>query len=483
MFNSDSELQGAEPIFLHLLRPLLKPYTPTLDLLLDFVRMVGDIFFTMVTIPVNFVATSWWSSMFSNEENSDSEAKGIRGSYVEATLTNTRGESHIQIRTPSQNTRTSRTASSNGLTHAGPSHQIWYPPPSYDDNEDDTTPRSVNGTATSHAVQSDIAYMLEAARREQEQWRQYPAFPSAYPPTPAAISVSGLPTIPPSHLSNILEHPSQRDFRESLLPPKQPLDLSLSDEHIPRARSNNPEDTPPDPDSDGEDEDAFNVTLATPMVRARTGALLQLDRAASIASTAASVRSRSTALSTTDNVSSLRTRSSSESLSSTTLSPSDLSLPSRKKRPLPQDRTAGPKLTSRLLEVPQGRRPREMPGTTRTAWPSNEDLGSKTSSADSENIPKPDHSKRRRIVAAAQPPQTRARAVRHTSTMTQSDASNIQPRSRERNELAGRRTGSATSNGSAQAGLPPNNPTRPVATRKPRPAPQGVKEQGKERIR
>lgn len=482
MFSSDSELQGAEPIFLHLLRPLLKPYTPTLDLLLDFVRMVGDVFFTMVTIPVNFVPTWWWSFMFS-EENSDSETKGVRRSYVEATFTNTRGESHIQIRTLNQNIRTSRAVPSNGMTQAGPSHQIWYPPPSsYGDNEDDPPAApAVNGTADSHAVQSNIAYRLEAARREQEQWRQYPAFPSAYPPTPVALSVSGLPTIPPARLSNILENPSQQDFRESLLPPSKPLGPSLSDECIPRAQSNASEDMALDPDS--EDEDVFDVTLATPMVRARVGALLQLDREASISSTAASARSRSTALSTTDNVSSLRTQSSSESLSSATLSSSDLLPPSKKKRPLPHDSTTGSKLTSRLLEVPQGRKYGKVSGTTRTAQPFNEeDLGSKTSPADLENNQKPDHSKRRRIVAA-QPRPTRVRAARYISSKTQSDASNIQPQSCESNELAGRRTGGAAFNGSAQVGLPPSNLTRPVTTRKPRPASQRTKEQGKENIR
>ena len=465
MSKSDSEPQGAEPIFLHLLRPLLKPYTPTLDLLLDFVRMVGDIFFTMVTIPINLVPTWWWSSMLSKEEHPDSEAKGVRGSYIEATFTNGRGESHIQIRTLNQNIRTSRAVPSNGMTQAGPSHQIWYPPPfSYADN-DNTAPRSVNGAADSHAIQSDIATMLEAARREQEQWRQYPAFPSAYPPTPVATSVSGLPTIPPPHLSNILEDPSQQSFRESLPPPSKSLGPSLSDEHIPGAQSNDS-----DPDSeDGEDEDAFNVTLATPMVRTRIGVPLQFDRAASIASTATSVRSRSTALSTTTHASSLRTQSSSESLSSATRSSSP---PLRKKGPFFPDSTAGPRLT---LEVPQGRRSGKVPGTTRTAQPSDEeDLGS--------NNRKPDQSKKRRIVAT-QPPLTRAQAIRHTSSKSQSDISNIQPRSRERNELAGRRTGGATVNGSAQVGLPPNNPTRSVATRKPRPASQGAKEQGKERTR
>ncbi|KAF8076798.1 hypothetical protein FPV67DRAFT_1360883, partial [Lyophyllum atratum] len=44
--------RGAEPIFLHLIRPLVKPYAPTIDMLLDIARMIGDITFAILDIPM-----------------------------------------------------------------------------------------------------------------------------------------------------------------------------------------------------------------------------------------------------------------------------------------------------------------------------------------------------------------------------------------------------------------------------------------------
>ncbi|KIM76421.1 hypothetical protein PILCRDRAFT_48787, partial [Piloderma croceum F 1598] len=41
--------RGAEPIYLHLIRPLIKPYVSTVDPLLDLARMFGDIFFFIST--------------------------------------------------------------------------------------------------------------------------------------------------------------------------------------------------------------------------------------------------------------------------------------------------------------------------------------------------------------------------------------------------------------------------------------------------
>ncbi|KAJ7167741.1 hypothetical protein C8R46DRAFT_810327, partial [Mycena filopes] len=51
--------RGAEPIFLHVIRPLLKPYTSTIDALSDVGRMFGDIVFLLLTYPFRLVST-WW---------------------------------------------------------------------------------------------------------------------------------------------------------------------------------------------------------------------------------------------------------------------------------------------------------------------------------------------------------------------------------------------------------------------------------------
>ncbi|KAJ7129151.1 hypothetical protein C8R44DRAFT_541225, partial [Mycena epipterygia] len=51
--------RGAEPIYLHVIRPLLKPYTSTVDAVFDVARMFGDIIFLLSTYPFHIVST-WW---------------------------------------------------------------------------------------------------------------------------------------------------------------------------------------------------------------------------------------------------------------------------------------------------------------------------------------------------------------------------------------------------------------------------------------
>ncbi|KAH7916796.1 hypothetical protein BJ138DRAFT_975959, partial [Hygrophoropsis aurantiaca] len=53
--------RGAEPLFLHVIRPLVKPYTATLDSLLELVGMIGDFLFALLQVPIEF-ALSWWPS-------------------------------------------------------------------------------------------------------------------------------------------------------------------------------------------------------------------------------------------------------------------------------------------------------------------------------------------------------------------------------------------------------------------------------------
>ncbi|KAF9450148.1 hypothetical protein P691DRAFT_644466, partial [Macrolepiota fuliginosa MF-IS2] len=51
--------RGAEPIYLHIIRPFLKPYTSTVDQLLDFAHVVGDVALGLAALPFIYIV-EWW---------------------------------------------------------------------------------------------------------------------------------------------------------------------------------------------------------------------------------------------------------------------------------------------------------------------------------------------------------------------------------------------------------------------------------------
>ncbi|KIM35158.1 hypothetical protein M413DRAFT_449867 [Hebeloma cylindrosporum] len=55
--------RGAEPIYLHLIRPLIKPYTRTLDATLDILLLTGDFIFALSTYPIR-LALDWWNKRY-----------------------------------------------------------------------------------------------------------------------------------------------------------------------------------------------------------------------------------------------------------------------------------------------------------------------------------------------------------------------------------------------------------------------------------
>lgn len=305
-------------------------------------------------------------------------------------------------------------------------HEIWYPPPSsFHDDADAPPSHCLDGNTVVNSSLPDQESGSEEsarAREEMEEWRKYPPFPSAYPPTPLVPSRSRLPPndIPkiPSHTPAIPEDPLDRfphpepeseqnirereeleewrkyppfpsaypptpiapvsrfptsngtadnmefsvdrhsfpsipensvqDFRSSLQPRREPLDPRSSDMnddmgiHRPdqHVRDEGEEDAEEDDDTsvtidvgEGEDdeEDAFNITLGTPLPpsgprghRSRTQTRSRSRDAVSIpiaivgsssSSSEVSVPSSSSRLTTNHAGSTLRTRTSSESMS------------------------------------------------------------------------------------------------------------------------------------------------------------------------
>ena len=59
--------KGAEPIYLHVMRPLIKPYVATLDWALDSGHLFGDFIVLLISIPIGMI-TNWWSPSSHQEE-------------------------------------------------------------------------------------------------------------------------------------------------------------------------------------------------------------------------------------------------------------------------------------------------------------------------------------------------------------------------------------------------------------------------------
>ncbi|GLB34207.1 putative TB2/DP1, HVA22 family protein [Lyophyllum shimeji] len=462
--------RGAEPIFLHLIRPSVKPYVPTIDMLLDVARMVGDITFAILAIPAESASAWWKSSMFYAEEATDSEREGMRETAVPAARSTSANLKHgvgnnqqaqEPFRIPKEATLARQLSSSSrrasGASNPRPSqtrsrvdkvgqrvqssdnadsHQIWYlPPSSYLGEEDEGGATStISGLPN---VEVNTGFLSSEAMRGQaalDEWRQYPPFPSAYPPTPIVTSSTGLPTAGTASaraqplanslvLSEILEDAIQQDFSRSLLPPRKPLNPrfvdDLSDEHhILGVQSNRLDSIAVDTDSEAdEEEDVFNTTLQTPMpplrvTRSGIVPVIPMDREVSMASSAAT---RSTTL-TTAGHRSLRTQSSSESLSSSAVSMSDLSSVLGKKRPLPLDMMDEPCHQPPISAPPSNvaSRPVRQQRTSKVDHQEPDSTSSTTDDrdADSINDRKPAHPKRRKVIMTPRRPVNATRPIR-----------------------------------------------------------------------
>ncbi|CAK5275154.1 unnamed protein product [Mycena citricolor] len=290
--------RGAEPIYLHFIRPLLKPYTSTLDTVFDVVRMFGDIIFVVSTYPLR-LASDWWHHLFhSTEGSADSDEQHHGGLYAEVQhalqsvssqipINGARRRSIGHIRDPAFGGAPEQYSPSppayaevgSGATMTPPvmAHQIWHPPPAAYHDEDEDYP----GSSLSY-VETDSE---RKSREQHEEWRQYPAFPSAYPPTPLAPSTyRTLPSVSTVSLTSFA--PIQEEEEEPMYPVMQGFYQSLPSLHDSPSfghATRDVSDDKPTPEThdqhggspksapledlmeeDDDEEDAFNVTLQTP---------------------------------------------------------------------------------------------------------------------------------------------------------------------------------------------------------------------------
>ncbi|KAJ2915627.1 hypothetical protein MD484_g4806, partial [Candolleomyces efflorescens] len=246
--------RGAEPIFLHILRPIIKPYTGTLDGSLDLIRMTGDFIFALSAFPIHSAITWWHNRNKHRQEGSDSESEASSRSSTPA----------------------ARATPSPEAAHAreGAHHEIWVPPAQAFESEDEEVNEAVDAPPE----------ILDLTQEERavEEWRKYPAFPSAYPASPlnthsqlATISFSAhiYPPVP--------ETQSGQDFHRSLLLSRNELNPSYADDlsdqtphlygiqHVASAAGGSTLASPTEHDSlsddSMDDEDIFNMTLRTPL--------------------------------------------------------------------------------------------------------------------------------------------------------------------------------------------------------------------------
>ena len=260
-------------------------------------------------------------------------------------------------------------------------HQIWYPSSSAHDDDEASAPSDPLPASVPHVPTSS------GEATAADDWRAYPAFPSAYPPTPLPTN-SRLAMPEPRHASSnyapILEHdmnthdddPGLPDsaasandvephFSRSLLQPREPVNPSsvggLSDDVVMsgvQEEGNQVEYAASEEEDDDDDEyideeDDFDVTLRTPPPRQttytypmlRAPSNMSIATVATVASsTEASTASEEStaALTTVGHASTLRTGSNSGSsaTSTSTSDTTDSSSAIGKKRPWPHSTVA-----------------------------------------------------------------------------------------------------------------------------------------------
>ncbi|OCB85362.1 hypothetical protein A7U60_g7671 [Sanghuangporus baumii] len=228
LFQIITRARGAEPIYLHVMRPLVKPYVATLDYALELVHMLGDFITLLISIPFGFIINWWRPSASAPETSSPASESESAVSSPESQV-----ERHELERKPARQasngngigTRTrgirqasdgatgrdsvsgpSRIARPNGIPQSksdvtvNQKHKIWRSSANaglvqdeYDERP--SSRRVVSDSATSTIAASAGSSTLPVSTpsefgeinmivEEAEEWRQYPPFPSAYPTTP-----------------------------------------------------------------------------------------------------------------------------------------------------------------------------------------------------------------------------------------------------------------------------------------------------------
>ncbi|KAF7432805.1 hypothetical protein PC9H_004748 [Pleurotus ostreatus] len=367
--------RGAEPIYLHVIRPLLKPYTSTLDICLDLVCMIGDMIFTAFMMPIH-LCLPYWNYFFGN----GSEATGVHGAASTASLLNpathclsvesnghaskqanklrppaSKKSSRSLIVADSKQPTDLRRYPASEITRAGNSVRsqtagagtskkptALRPKNSRVASQPQPQPRPRSQRKTSGSVSEPQPAVWQPSAAYQDSDEEVrtsaPSDPTATPQTPAhATTVSGLPVTAEEQTEEWRKYPplpsaypptplvvaapltaatSDKPASDGVLPIiEEPSEASDNEGHVnDQEPALEPEE---DISSDEDDSDQdFDATMRTPRKNRLAGAGVYNDdagMASSASSSSSSIHSRSTTLDTIDNASSLRTGTTSES--------------------------------------------------------------------------------------------------------------------------------------------------------------------------
>lgn len=324
----------------------MRPYTDTLDTLLDVIQHVGDLVLLLCAIPLHFISSIYhrWISRKAKPVNAEEPEKEKETESIADKWQPTHSE-YGQTRSRK---RALHDAHSKATT-AQPSTQIkapvprkavpeiWHPPPpAYDD--------SPYGAPVGLPTPPSEAELLPPLNQNIDEWRQYEAFPSAYPATPHH-SISGLPpsnyATPLSAFTAAAEQVSDetagQGFRRSLELLRESENPDSEGDSSDDLHETNGVRTDNDisAEEDYEEEDDFNVTLQTPY---------PLSRIMNVSGMTASSQN-STRLDSFDEDSPLQTRTNSQS---STYSQVDISPTARKRRlPSPTRSTVSSRTATR----------------------------------------------------------------------------------------------------------------------------------------
>lgn len=170
--------RGAEPVYLHVIRQLIKPHTQTVDTLLETTHLFGDFLLVLVSWPTQ-ILYAWYNGLtFHFPWNYSVADEDLQSVSSDESRPQSRLKQRLQTHTRHRSSTNISTGSAQDSADGFGAQQIWYPPPPAYEEEDRSQARPLPPPVPS------LAPGLYPTTRSPDEWRQYPNFPAAYPLSP-----------------------------------------------------------------------------------------------------------------------------------------------------------------------------------------------------------------------------------------------------------------------------------------------------------